>query len=53
MARRSVAEESIGRKFNRWTVVSTHPQGECSKIRVSCRCDCGVERIVPFKQEQR
>lgn len=35
-----------GKKFNRWTVLSLHPERIKNKIYWLCRCDCGTIRIV-------
>lgn len=37
----SEAEPHVGKRFNRWTVVT-----ECAGRNWLCRCDCGVERTV-------
>lgn len=44
--------EVIGKKFGRMTIISTFYQqkeGQCSMMMCNCKCDCGNEKTVYWK----
>lgn len=40
------ANELIGRKFGRLTVISKHSQDNSDKWQYLCRCECGNEKVI-------
>lgn len=41
-------EESVGQRFNRWTVISVLPKEKNVSRKVLCRCECGTEKITDW-----
>jgi hypothetical protein len=48
MGRRIDPMEYIGRKFNRWTIVSYKGMNKLGKHTYECKCECGNVKIIPL-----